>query len=71
LTCSSSRGWFGFVATAERLEEAWRLETKVLALTIGEREDLLRSLKHARDGPAELRRVLAREREWRVQQGLV
>jgi hypothetical protein len=37
----------GFDETAQRLEDAWQLETKVLALTINEREETLRVLLEA------------------------
>jgi hypothetical protein len=52
---------------AARLEEAWESETRVIALTIPERETILRAL----DGPqtdalAELRGVLLREHESRM-----
>ena len=61
-----------FVDLAGRLEDAVPLETKVLALTIPEREMILRALD---DPPttalAELRGVLLREHEWRVREGLV
>ena len=60
----------GFDDTAERLEDAWQLETKILALTVDEREEILRALDGAPDGLAELRGALARDREWRVSHGL-
>ena len=61
----------GFDNTAERLERAWDVETKVLALTIGEREELLRALDDpSTDALAQLRGVLLREHEWRVREGL-
>ena len=47
------------------------MQTKVLALTIPQRERILRALDDAPDGLAELRGVLLREREWRVREGLV
>jgi hypothetical protein len=43
----------------------------VLALSIGERESLLRVLEDCPDELAELRGVLLREHEWRVSEGLV
>jgi hypothetical protein len=61
----------GFDHTAERLENAWHVECKVLALTIPEREEVLRLLDDPPDGLAELRGVLVREHEWRVREGLV
>ena len=59
-----------FDGTAERLEDAWHLETKVLALTVGEREEILRALEESPDGFAELRGALVRDREWRQRIGL-
>jgi hypothetical protein len=60
----------GFEELALRLEDAVRLETKVLALTIPEWEMILRMLD---DPPtaalAELRGVLVREHEWSVREG--
>jgi hypothetical protein len=41
-----------------------------LALTIEEREQILRGLEDCPDGRAELRGVLVREHEWRVREGL-
>jgi hypothetical protein len=46
----------GFTETAERLENAYDLETKILALTIAEREQIIRALDEA---PSPL--VLAQE----------
>jgi hypothetical protein len=59
-----------FAETAERLEDAYDLETKILALTIAEREQIIRALDDPPDGLAELRGVLLREHEWRVREGL-
>jgi hypothetical protein len=42
-----------------------------VALTAGEREQLLRGLEDPPSGLTELRRVLLREHEWRVREGLV
>ena len=61
----------GFDDTAERLENAYDLETKVLALTIVEREQILRALEDCPDGLGELPGVLAAEHEGRVREGLV
>jgi hypothetical protein len=62
----------GFLDVADELTKALRLETKVLALSIADRESILRTLD---DPPttalAELRGVLLQEHEWRVRQGLV
>jgi hypothetical protein len=43
----------------------------VLALTIDDREAILRALDDPPDSLAELRGVLLREHEWRVREGLV
>ena len=56
---------------AERLKDAYDLETKVLALTISEREAILRALDDPPEGLAELRGVLLLEHEARVREGLV
>lgn len=62
----------GFGDVAERLDRGIDVETKILALTIVEREAMLRALDDApSDGLAELRGVLLREHEWRVREGLV
>jgi uncharacterized protein (DUF1778 family) len=56
----------GFDETAETLEDAYDVECKALALTIEDRERILRALDDPPDGLAELRGVLLREHEWRV-----
>ena len=61
----------GFDDTAEKLEDGYDVETKVLALTIDDREAILRALDDPPDGLAELRGVLLRGHEWRVREGLV
>jgi hypothetical protein len=61
----------GFDETAEKLEKGYDLETKVLALTIPDREAILRTLDDPRDGLAEFRDVLLKEHEWRLREGLV
>ena len=61
----------GFDATAEKLEKGYDLETKVPALTIPDREAILRTLDDPHDGLAEFRGVLLREHEWPVREGLV
>ena len=59
-------------AARERAQKALALGTAVLALTIEDREGLLRALDDARtDASAELRGVLLQEHEWRSQEGLV
>jgi hypothetical protein len=42
-----------------------------VALTVAEREQVLRGLDDPRSGLTELRSVLLREHEWRVREGLV
>jgi len=59
-----------FENVAERLEDAYDAERKVLALT-PEREAILRALDDPPEHLAELRAVLLREHEWRVRAGLV
>ena len=61
----------GFVLTAERLEDAYDLETNVLALEVAEREQLLRVLDDPPKTLGELRGVLLQEHEGRVRDGLV
>jgi hypothetical protein len=61
----------GLDDTAERLEAAWDAEVKILALTIAERDEILRALEDCSDGLAGLRGVLIAEHEWRVREGLV
>ena len=55
---------------ATKLEEAHNREVKVRALTIPERETILRALEDPRAELAELRGVLLRELEWLRQEGL-
>ena len=58
--------------TRSLLEKALGLGTVVLALTIDDRERILRALDDVRtDSLAELRAVLLQEHEWRVRDGLV
>jgi len=57
--------------TASMLERGLEVGTKVLALTIDDRERLLRALDDPPAGFAELRGVLLREHEWRKREGLV
>ena len=58
-------------ALAERLDTAYSRMTKVLALTIPERETIIQALDEAPDGLEELRAVLLREHVARVRDGLV
>ncbi|MDQ3672103.1 MAG: hypothetical protein M3364_06660 [Actinomycetota bacterium] len=60
-----------FEDAAERLENAYDRETKVLALTIPDREAIVRALNDPPDGLAELRGVLLVEHEARVHDGLL
>jgi hypothetical protein len=54
------------------LEKAIELGTVIVALSIEDRERILRALEDApTDALAELRAVLLREHEWRVRDGLV
>jgi hypothetical protein len=57
--------------TATTLRQALDREQAVVALTILEREQILRETRGVPDGLAELRGVLLQEHEWRVQQGVV
>jgi hypothetical protein len=61
----------GFDETAEKLETAYDRETIVLALTVPDREAIIRTLDDPPDSLAELRGVLLREHVWRVREGLV
>jgi len=56
--------------TSTVLQNAVERET-VLALSIDDRERILRALDDPPDGLAELRAVVLREHEWRVREGLV
>ncbi len=60
-----------FDDVAHKLEHALLIETRILALTVVDRESILRALDDPPDGLAELRGVLLREHEWRVREGLV
>jgi hypothetical protein len=61
----------GFDDTAEVLVVALEAEQAIVALTIQDREAILRTLDDPPIGLAELRGVLLREHEWRVREGLV
>ena len=60
-----------FDETAETLENAYDVECNVLALTIPDREAIVRALDDPPERLSELRGVLLREHEWRVREGLV
>jgi hypothetical protein len=59
----------GFDATAEWLEAAYDREAKIVALTIPEREEIIRALADPPDGLTELRGVLLAEHEGRCDRG--
>ena len=62
----------GYVDVAGKLDHALTMETRVLALTVVDRESMLRALDEpTTDALAELRGVLLSEHEWRVREGLV
>jgi hypothetical protein len=58
-------------ALGSRLEDAYGRMVKVFALTIPERETIIRALDDAPPGLEELRAVLLREHVGRVREGLV
>lgn len=60
----------GYIDVADRLDTALELETKILGLTIPEREAILRALDDPPDGLAELRGVLLKEHVGRTASGL-
>ena len=61
----------GLNDTAETLEDAYNSGHDVVALTISDREAILRALEYCPYGLSELRGVLLLEHEWRVAVGLV
>jgi hypothetical protein len=70
LTLAARLNEAGLYETAVRLETAYDLETKVLALTSAHRDDILTVLLDCPEGLCELRAVLLRQQEWRVREGL-
>ena len=60
----------GLIETAERLETAYDQETKVLALTIVHRDDILQVLVDCPDGLCELRALMLKQQEWRAREGI-
>jgi hypothetical protein len=60
----------GFVDTAEVLELGYDSERRVGALTVPDREAILRTLEDSPGELAELRGVLLREHAWRMEHGL-
>ena len=56
---------------ASTLRAGLEADRIAVALTIAEREQILRALEDCPDGLSELRGVLLDEHEWRVREGLV
>jgi hypothetical protein len=56
--------------TASQLQLALDARRAVVSLTIRDRERILRALEDCPEELAELRRLLLREHEWRVREGL-
>jgi hypothetical protein len=56
---------------ASSLRDALDADRIGIALTVTEREQILRALDDPPSGLTELRRVLLAEHEWRVREGLV
>jgi hypothetical protein len=61
----------GFDDTATRLDDAYDREARIVALTVPDREAILRALEDCPDGLGELRATLVKEHEWRRREGLV
>ena len=61
----------GFDDTAEALVVALEAEQAIVALTIQDREAILRTLDDPLKGLIELRGVLLQEHEWRLRDGLL
>jgi hypothetical protein len=61
----------GLDDTAEILEDAYDDGHGIVALTISDREAILRALEDRPYGLSELRGVLLLEHEWRLTEGLV
>jgi hypothetical protein len=57
--------------TAAALTTALEAGRAVIAVSVGDRERILRVLVDCPDGLSELRTVLLREHEWRLREGLV
>ena len=55
---------------ADRLEDCYRREVRVLGLGIDERETIIRALEDPPTGLEELRAVLLHEHVWRQREGL-
>jgi hypothetical protein len=61
----------GLNDTAEILEHAYDNKRNMVALTISDREAILRALEYCPYGLSERRVVLLLEHEWRLAEGLV
>jgi hypothetical protein len=70
LTLTSKLRDAGLDDTAQRLEIAREHETKVLALEIPQRDDILKVLADCPPGLGELRAVLLQQQAWREREGI-
>jgi hypothetical protein len=70
LTLAAKLREAGLADTAERLETAYDRETKVLALEIRERDDILSVLVDCPEELCELRAVLLKQQAWRDREGI-
>ncbi len=61
----------GLDDTAETLENAFEDERAIVALTIADRDAILRALAECPYGLSELRGVLLLEHQWQLTEGLV
>ncbi len=61
----------GLIDTAETLEDAYDEEGGIVALSISDREAILRALEYCPYGLSELREVVLLEHEWRAAEGLL
>jgi hypothetical protein len=60
----------GLDDSAGKLETAYDRETKVLALEIGERDEILQVLVDYPEGLGELRALLLQQQVWRTREGI-
>jgi hypothetical protein len=60
----------GLGGTAARLEDAREQGAELLALDLGERDDLMTVLADCPPGLGELRAVLLQQRAWRAREGI-
>ena len=70
LTLAAKLSDAGLYETAVRLENAYDLETKVFALSIAARDEILRVLVDCPDGLCELRAMLLKQQQWRDREGI-